>query len=142
MPRRCPIRRIESASMPSSSSSFRAALTISRARGVSGSGALVAIASPKSIAERTVQRDVERPGERADEEPDREDAERGKRGECDRSLEAVGSVVQPHGSGWICLGARPRPAPGTVEEREVGGESERDDLSIPDHGEEEREGRH
>jgi hypothetical protein len=51
-------------------------------------------------------------------------------------------LYSPTARGWICLGARPLPAPGTVEEREVGGESERDDLSIPDHGEEEREGRH
>src|SRR5262245_13728350 len=94
MPRRAASLRIERPWRPSSSSSSRAAATISRARGRSASGALEAIAGAQAVADRAVEGDVRRPGERADEVAAREHAERGERAERGRAPEAVGEVVR------------------------------------------------
>src|SRR5436190_1365858 len=98
MPRRSASRRIDRPSAPSSSSSSRAAATISRARGLRTSGALEAIARAETVTDCAVDADVESPRERADEEANRHDAERREHAECKRRPEAVEEVVQRHGA--------------------------------------------
>src|SRR5580765_5081066 len=121
MPSRAASRRIERPSRPSSSSSSRAAATISRARGPrrTVSGALEAIGGAQAVADRAVEGDVERPRERADDEDGGKEAE--CRGGAERGgpPEAVREVVRGHGA-RVELPLR-EPGPGAEEERQVGG---------------------
>src|SRR6478672_12982403 len=95
MPRRAATFRIVSAARPSLSRTSRAAATISRARGVSRSGALEAIGVAEPVPDAAVERDVGGPGQRADQiagrEHDREQRERR------RAPVAVKGVVDGHG---------------------------------------------
>src|SRR5207248_1493096 len=84
---------------PSRSSSSRATLTISRARGLSSLVALEAIRCTKTVTQASVERDVESPRQGSDEVPNREDARRRQDGERRASPEPVHEVVGGHRPG-------------------------------------------
>ena len=128
MPICCATRRIESASMPASSRSSGAALTIFAGAGVSWSGALVAIVSPKSVAERAVQRDVKQPRQGADQQEVRDQSEDGESGQSERSPAAMNEVIDRHRPG-MQLSLR-EVTTAAVEQREVRANSENDDLPV------------
>src|SRR5690242_11539213 len=122
MPSRSATLRIDSPAAPSRSSSSRATATISRARGVSVSGALEAIAGAQTVAAGPVDGDVEAPGERAGEPGGRERARHDGGAERQRAPDPVHRVVRRHGP-RVELAARESRA-GAEQQREVGTEPE------------------
>src|SRR3954470_7268329 len=117
MPSRSATLRIDSPAAPSRSSSSRATATISRARGVSVSGALEAIAGAQTVAAGPVDGDVQTPGEGAGEPGGRERADGGGGAEGQRPPDPVYRVVGRHGP-RVQLAGREAGA-GAEEQREV-----------------------
>src|SRR5689334_17886569 len=122
MPSRSATLRIESPAAPSRSRSSRATDTISRARGVSVSGALEAIAGAQTVAAGPVDGDVQAPRERPGEPGGRERAQDDRGPERERPPDAVHRVVGRHGA-RMQLAAR-EPGAGAEQKRQIGTEPE------------------
>ena len=90
--------------------------------------AVVAIVSPKSVAERAVHRDVKQPRQGADQEQVRDQPEDRESGQSEWSPEAMNEVVNRHRPG-MQLSLR-EVTTAAVEQREVRANSKNGDLPV------------